>query len=81
MKKVLLALILAGMVAVLSGCMESASEGRTLNAIVRYFDGTSEMLVIRSVEYGASGFAHLILPDGRKMAVGCNNVIIVEEDD
>ena len=73
--------------ALLSGCAaqslqtSSAAKGNVLTAKIRYFDGSTETLVLNGYAYGYSSMVVLYTVDGRKIAVAPNNVIIIEESE
>lgn len=76
----LLAVLLVVALLVLTGCSSGGTETkRTLNAKVRYFDGTSEMIELKSY-YLVEGMAKLFTAAGDTMVVGPNNVIIFDEE-
>ena len=78
MKKVILILVMAVMLLALCSCAVTNQNGRTLNAKIRYFDGSSEMIQIK--QYTAD-YGHVLLETeyGDKIRVGWNNVIIIDE--
>ena len=83
MKKWSLLLLMAALVItllVLTGCSSGSTETkRTLNAKVRYFDGTSEMIELKSY-YLIEGMAKLFTAAGDTIVIGPNNVIILDEE-
>lgn len=79
MKKWLIAVVLVAMLVLLSACGFKPGKGRTLNAKVRYFDGSSEMIELKSF-FPKEGYAILETIYGDEIRVGWNNVIIIEED-
>lgn len=82
MKKVILVLVMVAMLVVLCSCASTSKEGRTLNAKVRYFDGSAEMIELQSYSFfsGTGSFVALYTVSGDKIIIGANNVIIIEED-
>lgn len=86
-KRVLLALILIVFMAMLSGCMvDSVNKAtkkepdRITNAILRYFDGSSEMVETTDV-YPRDGYVVIDTVYGQRIRIGWNNVILIEEDE
>lgn len=83
MKKWKLLLLVAALVVtllVLTGCSSGDTETkRTLNATVRYFDGTCEMIELKSY-YIVEGVAKLFTAAGDTIVIGPNNVIIHDEE-
>lgn len=85
MKKWSLLLLVAALVVallVLTGCSSGGTETkRTLNAKVRYFDGTSEMIELKSYYHLTSGgMVRLNTAAGDTIIIGQNNVIIFDEE-
>jgi outer membrane biogenesis lipoprotein LolB len=77
---VLLAVLLTVALLVLTGCSSGGTETkRTLNAKVRYFDGTSEMIELQSYLF-TGGMVKLITAAGDVIIIGPNNVIILDEE-
>ena len=77
MKKVLIALVLAVLLVVLSGCgMKDPT--RVTSAKVRYFDGSMDTVLLDSYEVGRTA-VYLHTAEGRTVVIGPNNVIIIEE--
>ena len=75
MKKVLLAAILIAALILMTGC---STNRHAINAKIRYFDGTNEMVPVES--YSVSGsFMRIKTLFGDILYVGANNVIIIEE--
>lgn len=78
---VLLAILLAVALLVLTGCSSGGTETkRTLNAKVRYFDGTSEMIELKSYYCLTGGMVKLFTAAGDTILIGPNNVIILNEE-
>lgn len=83
----LLLLVVALVVAllVLTGCSSCGScntdTKRTLNAKVRYFDGTSEMIELKSYDFlSRRDMVKLYTAAGDTIVIGTNNVIIIDEE-
>lgn len=77
----LLAALLVVALLVLTGCSSGGTETkRILNAKVRYFDGTSEMIELESYWLTSSGMVRLNTAAGDVMIIGPNNVIILNEE-
>lgn len=51
---------------------------KVINAKVRYFDGTAEMIELKDYDF-INGFARLVTVYGDVIYIGPNNVIIIEE--
>lgn len=76
----LLAALLVVALLVLTGCSSGGTETkRTLNAKVRYFDGTGEMIDLKSYVL-AGNMVTLYTAAGDTMIIGPNNVIIIDEE-
>ncbi len=84
MKKWKLLLLVAALVVtllVLTGCSSGGTETkRTLNAKVRYFDGTGEMIELKSYDLTKLGVVKLYTAAGDIIYIGTNNVIILDEE-
>ena len=89
MKKALVAVcLLVVALIVLAGCSagpgknsSAVTEKRVTSAKIRYFDGSMDTVVLDSYTWGASGILVLYTEDGRKMLIGSNNVMIIEESE
>ena len=82
MKKVLIALMLVAMLVLLCSCAETkktTNDEYELNAKVRYFDGTAEMIPLEDYYFVDGCMVKLITADGDRMYIGANNVIIIGE--
>ena len=82
MKKVLIALMLVVMLVLLCSCAEikkTTIDEYELNAKVRYFDGTAEMIPLEDYYFVDGSMVKLITADGDRMYIGANNVIIIGE--
>ena len=53
---------------------------KVLNAKIRYFDGTGEMIPVKSFHYIDGATVQLNTLAGDVMYIGTNNVIIIQED-
>lgn len=77
----LLAALLVVALLVLTGCSSGGTETkRTLNAKVRYFDGTGEMIELKSYDLTKLGVVKLYTAAGDIIYIGTNNVIILDEE-
>lgn len=78
----LLAVLLVVALLVLTGCSSGGTETkRTLNAKVRYFDGTSEMIELESYDFlSKRDMVKLYTAAGDIIYIGPNNVIILDEE-
>ena len=77
----LLAVLLAAALLMLTGCSSGGTETkRTLNAKVRYFDGTGEMIELKSYSLSRTGMVRLDTAAGDTIFIGPNNVIILDEE-
>ena len=82
MKKTLICIILAAFLVLLCSCAANTTVvKREVNAKVRYFDGSTEMIPLKSYSYLSGGTAILTTAYGDVMYIGTNNVIIIEEDE
>lgn len=73
---------------VLSGCSagpgknsSAVTEKRVTSAKIRYFDGSLDTVVLQSYVLDMYGMVILYTEDGRKVIVGPNNVMIIEESE
>lgn len=87
MKKVLVAIVLILAMVLLTACSgantrENGAKRRVLNAKVRYFDGSAEMIELKSYDlfHELGSFVKLTTVAGDEIIIGANNVIIIEED-
>ena len=81
MRKVLIAVVLIAVAVLLTACSSSnEAKKRVLNAKVRYFDGTGEMIPVKSFHYINGTTVKLVTLAGDVMYIGTNNVIIIQED-
>lgn len=76
MKKMLIVIALILIMVLLSGC---STQERETFAMVRYFDGSSEMLMLDHYRI-ANGVCYLYTADGSTVIIGQNNAIIIEEE-
>lgn len=94
MKKGLVAVCLLAasliVMAVLSGCSAGVGkddsvavtpEKRVTSAKIRYFDGSMDTVLLKGFTYTSSGMVVLHTDDGRKVVIGANNVMIIEESE
>ena len=78
MKKLIVLLALFAVLAVLTGC--DGSDGKRITtAKIRYFDGSMDTLEVDRWFASASGTVTLHTMEGRKVVIGANNVILIEE--
>ena len=81
MRKVLIAVVLIAVAVLLTACSSSnEAKKRVLNAKVRYFDGTAEMIELKSFSICRGGVIRLDTAYGDVMYIGANNVMIIQED-
>lgn len=78
MKKVLVILILIASFALLSGC-DGTSDKYITTAKIRYFDGTTDTVVVESFNIGTGGIMHIRTDAGRTLTISSSNVIIINE--
>lgn len=71
--------VVACLIAVFAGRANDAAE-KTVNAKVRYFDGTGEMIPLKSFHYIDGATVRLNTLAGDVLYIGTNNVIIIQED-
>ena len=76
---ILILSLIALAIAVFAGRANDAA-GKTVNAKVRYFDGTGEMIPLKSFHYINGTTVKLVTLAGDVMYIGTNNVIIIQED-
>ncbi len=82
MKKLLVLLVLAIALALLTSCSDTNTEGNCITtAKIRYFDGSMDTLEVDRWFASASGTVTLHTMEGRKVVIGANNVIIIEESE
>lgn len=89
MKKALVAVCLLVVVLfVLAGCSavtgkdaKVSAEKRAISAKIRYFDGSMDTVVLTGYSVGCSGTLDLRTEDNRRILVGVNNVMIIEESE
>jgi len=72
-------LILIVTLLVCTGCSSSDDGKRVKHAKIRYFDGTVDTIEIKNWFASQSGTVTLNTSEGRKVVLGVNNVIIIEE--
>lgn len=80
MRKVLIAVVLIAVAVLLTACSSNEAKKRVLNAKVRYFDGTAEMIELKSFSICRGGVIRLDTAYGDVMYIGANNVMIIQED-
>ena len=79
MKKLLVLLALFAVLALLTGCDGISDDKRITTAKIRYFDGSMDTLEVDRWFASASGTVTLHTMEGRKVVIGANNVILIEE--
>lgn len=80
MRKVLIAVVLIAVAVLLTACSSNEAKKQVLNAKVRYFDGTAEMIELKSFSICRGGVIRLDTAYGDVMYIGANNVMIIQED-
>ena len=80
MRKVLIAVVLIAVAVLLTACSSNEAKKGVLNAKVRYFDGTAEMIELKSFSICRGGVIRLDTAYGDVMYIGANNVMIIQED-
>lgn len=79
MKKFCVVLILIALIFLLGGCGSQSDSGKTVtSAMIRYFDGSSEQVLLSSYWIGYST-VKLYTADGREIWSSPYNIIIVKE--
>lgn len=81
MKKTLVLLLLFTMIFLLAGCNGQSNEksARITTAKIRYFDGSCDTLEVESWFTSKSGAITITTTEGRKVVIGVNNIILIEE--
>lgn len=75
-------LIFIAILAVCTGCSGSNNTGngkRVTHARIRYFDGSMDVLEVNGWSASKSGMVTIHTTDGRRVVIGANNVILIEE--
>ena len=84
MKKLLILLTLLVCLVIITGCSTltaTTADKRITTAKIRYFDGSMDTLEVDRWFASASGTVTLHTMEGRKVVIGANNVIIIEESE
>ena len=81
MKRLLVLLALMAVLALLTGCDGVTADKRIITAKIRYFDGSMDTLEVDRWFASASGTVTLHTMEGRKVVIGANNVILIEESE
>lgn len=79
MKKLLVFLALTAVLILLTSCSGTTADKRITTAKIRYFDGSMDTLEVDRWFASASGTVTLHTMEGRKVVIGANNVILIEE--
>ena len=81
MKKLLVFLLLLTMIFLLAGCsgQNKDAPARITTAKVRYFDGSCDTLEVERWFSSKSGTVTVYTTEGRKVVIGANNIILIEE--
>ena len=81
MKKIMVVLLLVSLLFIVSGCYSQPppEEDRITSAFIRYFDGSSDRVVVEEFRKYNNGMVGLTTDTGRKIVIGVNNIIIIEE--
>lgn len=75
-------LIFAVILVVCTGCSSpdnANNEKRVTHARIRYFDGSMDVLEVDRWFSSNSGTVTIYTTEGRKVVIGANNVILIEE--
>lgn len=75
-------LIFVVILAVCTGCSSpdnTDNEKRVTHARIRYFDGSMDVLEVNNWYTSKSSMVIIYTTDGRKVVIGANNVILIEE--
>ena len=78
MKKGLVVLILIAGFVLLSGC-DGTSDRYITTAKIRYFDGTTDTVIVESYNIASGGILHIRTDAGRTVTISANNVILITE--
>ena len=79
MKKLLVFLALTAVLILLTGCSGTTADKRVTTAKIRYFDGSMDTLEVDRWYSSKSGTVTIYTEEGRKVVIGANNVILIEE--
>ena len=72
--------VIAVLIAVLILCTGCQSDKtRVTHARIRYFDGSCDVLEVDSWYTSKSGIITVYTTEGRKVVIGTNNIILIEE--
>lgn len=72
--------VIAVLIAILILCTGCHSDKtRVTHARIRYFDGSMDTLEVDSWYSSKSGTVTIYTEEGRKVVIGANNVILIEE--
>lgn len=75
-------LIFVEILAICTGCSgpnNTENEKRVTHARIRYFDGSMDVLEVDSWYASQTGTVTIHTTEGRKVVIGVNNVILIEE--
>lgn len=78
MKKLLVLLCLIAVMVLLSGC-SGTSDKYITTAKIRYFDGTTDTVIVESYNIATGGILHIRTDAGRTVTISANNVIFITE--
>lgn len=78
MKKLFVLLCLFVVLILLTGCSGSSDKYIT-TAKVRYFDGTTDTVIVESYNIASGGIMHIRTDAGRTVTISANNVILITE--
>lgn len=79
MKKLLVLMALIAVFILLTGCSNGTDSRMITSAKIRYFDGSTDTVIVESYNIGAGGIMHIRTDAGRTITIGSNNVIIINE--
>lgn len=79
MKRLLILLALIAVLALLTGCDGLTADKRITTAKIRYFDGSMDTLEVDRWYSSRSGTVTIFTAEGRKVVIGANNIILIEE--
>lgn len=79
-KHITIAIILVVILMICIGCSSTSSDEKLVtHAKIRYFDGTMDTLEVDRWFASASGTVTVHTTEGRKVVIGANNIILIEE--
>lgn len=80
-KRIAVIAVLIGVLFFCTGCdsVSSGDEKRVVHAKIRYFDGSMDTLEVDRWFASQSGTVTIFTTEGRKVVIGANNIILIDE--